>query len=314
MTSPAGFSYQPTTPVVGPTPPSPAPVPGPAPTPSPLTRLGPLAGLVGKWAGTGFNAIWRPDHTAGTDRFLELNMTTETLTFEAIDGDIPNRGLLQDDLTMTGVSYLQKISDSNLKAGLHLEPGLWLSVPATTNPAVPSTVARLASIPHGTTIVAQGLATASATAPHIPPVSLDPFSIGNPAGTLVFAEQTLATASNFRTSGPGLDGITQAVVDNPNSVLTAAAAGLSVASTTMLQISSDKTPVLGGGTANIAFLQGDIAPNADAALIAATFWLQTTQGAIEPDLLQYTQTVLLNFSGLSWPHVSVATLRRQPSS
>jgi hypothetical protein len=26
--------------------------------------------------------------------------------------------------------------------------------------------------------------------------------------------------------------------------------------------------------------------------------------------LQYTQTVLLNFLGLSWPHVSVATLRK----
>jgi len=28
-------------------------------------------------------------------------------------------------------------------------------------------------------------------------------------------------------------------------------------------------------------------------------------------LLQYTQTVLLNFNGLSWPHVSVATLEKQ---
>ena len=27
--------------------------------------------------------------------------------------------------------------------------------------------------------------------------------------------------------------------------------------------------------------------------------------------LQYTQTVLLNFNGLSWPHVSVATLRKR---
>ena len=27
--------------------------------------------------------------------------------------------------------------------------------------------------------------------------------------------------------------------------------------------------------------------------------------------LQYTQTVLLNFNGLSWPHVSVATLIKQ---
>jgi nucleoid-associated protein YgaU len=31
-----------------------------------------------------------------------------------------------------------------------------------------------------------------------------------------------------------------------------------------------------------------------------------------PDLhqLQYTQTVLLNFKGLSWPHITVATLQR----
>lgn len=26
--------------------------------------------------------------------------------------------------------------------------------------------------------------------------------------------------------------------------------------------------------------------------------------------LQYTQTVLLNFADLSWPHVSIATLRK----
>jgi len=211
---------------------------------------------------------------------------------------------------MTGASYLQKVRDSNLDAGLHLEPGLWLSVPATTNPSVPASVARLASIPHGTTLLAQGLATTTAGPPAIGPVSIDPFPVGSPSGASAFPEQDLAAASSFRTSGAGLTGVTQAMIDNPNSVLATATAGLPVTTTTTITISSDKTPVVGGGTANIAFLQGDTAPNAYAALVQATFWLQTTPGSERPDLLQYSQTVLLNFNGQSWPHVSVATLRR----
>ncbi len=43
--------------------------------------LGRLAGLAGNWAGTGFNSIWRPNHTAASDHFLELNRTTEKLDF-----------------------------------------------------------------------------------------------------------------------------------------------------------------------------------------------------------------------------------------
>jgi hypothetical protein len=46
------------------------------------------------------------------------------------------------------------------------------------------------------------------------------------------------------------------------------------------------------------------------------FWIETIKDAAGgPDLLQlqYTQTVLLNFAGLSWPHVTVATLRKKPA-
>jgi hypothetical protein len=68
---------------------------------APSDPLGPLAGLRGTWRGTGFNQIWRPFH--GTqDRFLELNETTEVLQFVEIPGDIPNRGLLQEDITLRG--------------------------------------------------------------------------------------------------------------------------------------------------------------------------------------------------------------------
>ena len=107
-------------------------------------------------------------------------MTSEQLEFTPINGQIPNRGLLQPDINMFGLTYLQQISDANLNAGLHIEPGLWVAIPKTTDPNVPPTVARLASIPHGTTILAQGTATAAAAAPTIPNTSIKPFTIGQP--------------------------------------------------------------------------------------------------------------------------------------
>jgi hypothetical protein len=64
------------------------------------------------------------------------------------------------------------------------------------------------------------------------------------------------------------------------------------------------------GRGPAAFLQGGAGgPHAVAARVSSTFWLQTTQGSAQPDLLQSSQPVLLNFNGVSWPHVSVATLR-----
>ena len=81
------------------------------PFPEVASTLGPLAGLVGKWSGRGFNVIWRPDHTPNQDHFLELNVTSEQLEFTAISGQIPNRGLLQPDINMFGLTYLQQISD-----------------------------------------------------------------------------------------------------------------------------------------------------------------------------------------------------------
>ena len=51
-------------------------------------------------------------------------------------------------------------------------------------------------------------------------------------------------------------------------------------------------------------------PNAHAATVSATFWIERVRDkdGNEFDQLQYTQRVLLNFNGLNWPHVTVATL------
>jgi hypothetical protein len=280
---------------------------------APDQGLGPLTGLAGSWSGQGFNAIWRP-HTGASDHFLELNVTNDRIDLEVINGNIPNRGLVQSQIFMHGLTYLQQISDANVKvngapAGLHIEPGLWINVPSLTDPKEPAAVARLASIPHGTTILVQGITATAAGGPSFPAVSLTPFNIGHPNQPVDFPEQHLNQTTPFRTSGVGLTGITQAMLDNPNSVLASNRAD--VATTTRLQVSSTAGPIVGGGTSNMAFLVGTKdGPNANAAHVAATFWLQTLQGETEPTRLQYSQIVLLNFATLSWPHITVATLTK----
>jgi hypothetical protein len=298
----ADFSFQPL-PAVQTAPPN--------PFPDTASPLGPLAGLVGTWAGRGFNVIWRPDSASGQDHFLELNVTSDELEFSAISGPIPNRGLLQPDISMFGLTYLQQISDANLKAGLHIEPGLWAAVPKTSDPSVPATVIRLASIPHGTTALVQGTASTAATGPSIPGIGIKPFTINKPGQTVDFPEQQLNQQTKFRTAGAGLTGVTQAMVDDPNTALHSAIAGQHITSTITLHVSTTDSPVPGGGTANTAFLRGGAkGPNAVAASVTATFWLETLEGQTAPTQLQYSQTVLLNFNGLSWPHVTVGTLRK----
>jgi hypothetical protein len=286
----------------------------------PADPLGPLAQLVGTWKGHGFNTIWRP-HTGGQDRFLELNLTTETIVFSKINGPIPNRGLLMHDINMFGLTYMQQIADKSTGAGLHIEPGIWAHVPPTTDPSEPATVVRMASIPHGTVILAQGTAQVISGHPHIPDNNIIPFGIGSPApansdfgsaeGT--FTELNLSTPTTFRFVSPG---VTQAMVKNPNSVLQTAMQGQNITSRTFLGVSTKHTPVQGGGTANTAFLAAGSNPpggNAIAVEVDATFWIETVAGTGgQPDThqLQYSQLVQLDFNGLRWPHVTVGTLRR----
>lgn len=296
----------------------------------PALDFGPLSQLEGVWRGTGFNTIWRPHFPSDPQaEFLELNMTTETLAFTKIDGAIPNRGLQNHDIDMVGLTYMQQIAQTEDEAGLHIEPGIWALVPATDDPKVDQTVVRMASIPHGTAIVAQGTAFTVASGPRIDDNNIIPFCIGSTppqnsdfdkavAGD--FEELDLSKPTEFRFRSPG---VTQDMVKNPNSVLKAAIEGQTITSTTVLIISTthDKTP--GGGTANAAFLEDTTKPqgcppcvsfgNANAALVDAIFWIETVAGQNgEPDYLQlqYTQLVQLDFHGLRWPHVTVATLTK----
>jgi hypothetical protein len=336
--------------------------------------LGGIAGFIGTFSGTGLNTIFRPQDFAVTptplpnpatgpdDNILEINLTEETLSFSAALGSIPNRGMVQGDAFLNGIPYLQTINDVSDPAhpvGIHFEPGVWLSVPATTAPEETATIVRMASIPHGTTIEAQGTSFTVAGGPRIVPVDITPFPIGNPGQRIKFPSQIATDAGTFRlpqdlTDFIAAGTITQEILDNPNIVLTKRADAQNITSTTVIVIStSPADPLFGGGTANIAFLLGDknaTTPNANAVEMSATFWVETVteqitvpaytadqpvivQGAasvgnpvvsfsvtsqtpaaedttidVSYTQIQYTQTVLLNFNRLTWPHVSVATL------
>ena len=186
--------------------------------PAPPPPLGPLSAFVGDFAGNGFNTIFRPDSTATPtllpnpvpppppprDNILELNLTSEILSFSKSLGSVPNRGTAnQPDAFLNGVPYVQTVSDVTIhgeSVPIHFEPGLWIHVPATINPPLGETVTRMASIPHGTTIEAQGLVDAAKPGPPtIAPVDITPFKTGsNPPAKIKFASQTAADKNTPR--------------------------------------------------------------------------------------------------------------------
>ena len=303
-----------------------------AATPGP--NLGDLATLPGTWVGSGFNLIELPNMNQirpgppPKDKFhVMLNATSETLVFSKIGGDIINRGNAQNDISFLGLHYLQQVADVNLPKGnngIHLETGLFLNVVKTTNPLEGPTIARLGSIPHGDSILAQGTSFTVNGGPQFKVADPTPFFIQNGKRVNDTSPEYLALLTNA-VPPPG---IPKAAIANPNIILQNAIKGQKIIKTVVIEL--DANPINGvsnvppgnvGGITNIPFVQ----VNANATCISAIFWIETVQN---PDgttflQLQYTQTVILNFPvfgpppgnqvvPINWPHISVATLRLQP--
>jgi len=311
------------------------------PLPSP-----PLDKFTGTFIGNGFNTIFRPQNPATPadikptpvpdfNNVLELNLTSETLTFgvkvvgppppkDACPSlpSVPNRGEVQGDIFLNAVPYLQTINDitgldpNNPNPGIHFEPGLWLIVPTTTDPDEPGgptgqTLARLASIPHGTTINAQGTFSETAGPPDIPKVDITPFKTGSPSDLVHFDSQCaakLGTARIPQDLAMAAGTITEEMLEDPNTLLRNVvekqtnAASQNIVKTTTISISTNPAPPLfGGGADNIAFLLGDPSalsiarrqqrglisapplgpgPNAQALGMQATFWIETVESKI----------------------------------
>jgi hypothetical protein len=186
----------------------------------------------------------------------------------------------------------------------------------------------MASIPHGTVVLAQGVAEVHPGGPQvIPDSNILPFFFGSPppanndfnSVAQTFTELKLSVPTPFRAASPG---VTESMVKNPNSViqnaLHSSLQGTNMKSRTFLHVSTSHSVIhAGGGTANTAFLATSGNPpggNARATRVDATFWIETiagTGGHPDKHQLQYTQNVQLDFNGLHWPHVTVATLVKQ---
>jgi hypothetical protein len=243
------------------------------------TFTGPGFNFIFRPHGTHIEPLPKPD-TFPNSNLLELNLTHENWSFTKDDlGDIPNRGrqifnkavddpAVQLDVFLHGVPYLQTVLDITdtetgkrikvnrrgeavvpaTKGGakprpIHFEPGLFLNVPKTKVPLDPgNTIARLASIPHGTAINAQGSAPVeTSAAPDLntreDPALTKPFPIGSAVilvggggvnkrnfpqqdvtnNTSVRLPQDLTKFGEVATGGSGE--MTQKIVNNPSFLL-----------------------------------------------------------------------------------------------
>ena len=272
-------------------------------------RLGPLDDLAGFWQGIGFGLIARPNFadTTGSGIFLELNILQETLELRPIGSPVMNRGSEQGDIAIYGLTYLHRVTDLVTGSALHIEPGLWLNIPATTEPASDASIARLATIPHGNSVCTVGHSenVVFEGQPEIPPANTVPFAIGSqppPPGTPnPFAEYDLSKPSPNRTS-PLPAEITQDLINDPNVMLRNALKPQNLKKIVRLITNTPSA----GSIGNIPF----ITTNADTPSLESVFAIETVQNPAGDEFLQlqYSQTALLNFRGLSFPHVTVGTL------
>lgn len=329
--------------------------------PSP-EELGPLKNLLGVWKarGTGWNMIALPYHEApppnGGFKFrLLMNQYNEELKFDFVDDGVKNRGLErldapgvnQFDQVVTAIDYQQKIvqiaaedrpaSQYAGEAGLaiHHEPGLWLwghnrnakddHIKGDQVSEIELDIARLASVPHGNSVLALGNSACYKGMPVIPKLS------GLPFGRF---EDVISPSYDFKDdpyllpykhyidkpyqgifAGSSFQGFSPV---DMNALLRLANDGVEIVRTTTLTVDTARKS---GGITSAPFSVRE----ADPVSMKSTFWIQELAEKEEdgtPKMrLQYSQVVMLNFFNpredelpgpASWPHISIATLEKDP--
>lgn len=322
--------------------------------------LGPLQKLPGVWVGrgTGWNMIALPFQKApapptGFKFRVLMNQYDEELRFTFVDDDVPNRGLTRPgnpdfDQFVVTLDYQQKIAQvaaedrphSGLAgaAGLpiHHEPGLWLyeknrrakddELSRGEATEVELDVARLASIPHGNSVLALGHSAVHEGMPPIPPVSGLPIGRFEDVSTPDYDFKSDLYLEPYKhyidnpfmgnVAVPGFPGFSPA---DMNEILRFANQGVNIVRTTTLTVDSTRRS---GGIRNVPFSVREAEP----VDMKSTFWIQELADRDEngePKLrLQYSQVVMLHFFNpredefpgrVVWPHISIATLEKVPA-
>lgn len=305
--------------------------------------------LPGKWSNTdalrgrGYNMIALP-YASGDFPFnyrLLVNQYNEVLNFTIVDKGVKNRGISRDggmfnaDQVVVALDYEQVIKQSaaddfprsGLAGGdclpIHHEPGLWLF--QTNESERRHNLARLASIPHGDSLLALGSGTVSNSAPSIPDIS------GIPTGVHL-ADRPVYLAPYFhfeskpfkgKLGDPRYQGADPAFSGfnpvSPSDLLKNAVPG-NIVRTTELRVS---TRLDSGGIVNIPF----ITRQANASEMNSIFWIVESEiDGVRRTFLQYLQIVTLDFfdrffdqgknrgDGMPgpahWPHVAINTMEK----
>jgi hypothetical protein len=275
-----------------------------------------LHDLSGHWVGTGFTLIAVPSFTnldLGFD--LKLFHTHETLLFSGVREKIRNAGA-DEEVFLSSITYLQQITDITTNEELHIEPGIWFHQPASSSDSQPL-LWRAGNIPHGNSFLAGSVSVKYQ--PKGGPVFENVTSFPFPQGfedQIIFGGAYTAAYENPKLPATMLSKYAAGnVVVFPAQFLKTDIANQNICSTTTIEISSiEKGPGL-GGVLNIPFLTVE----ANAAQVEATFYIEKVKNKDGTTFyqLQYLQEVYLDFPVLNnsqiitWPHISVATLRKQ---
>jgi hypothetical protein len=273
-----------------------------------VDSLGVLSNLVGTWVGShGWNLIAVPTVVNGEPNFqLLVRPFIETVTFSPVGALVPNRGGVATQL-VPALSYDLRIFDAETNQPLHIENGMWLlltDIEETPQLAPPESLARLAAIPHGTSVLALGNYQTAPGGPKIPPNSALPHPT---AGALPgYTDAYLIGDGPFQPTNPNqtLQDFVTAQEANKQTIV----------ETTTITISTEWD----GGIANIPFVK----QYANATRFVATLWIEQVQDETTGDVfeqLQYSQETDLLFHPqfedpaklITWPHTNVNTLVKQ---
>lgn len=274
--------------------------------------LGPLAELLGTWAGgEGWNLIAVPDPSDKEPFLLKIAPYFETLTFKRLVQPIPNKGSGKLQL-VHGIEYSLTIADKENNQPLHAETGMWIIMDKPEDHDLP--IARQTIVPHGNSILAMGNFSRNQGSPQIGDICTLPHNDG-------FDLQACGVASNRNSySEPYFTAMEEFKgrfdVFNPNATLRKAIKEQEIVGTTTLAVSTKQQ----GGLVNIPY----IVKEADASLFESVFWIETVRSvnesgeATEFKQLQYSQNTLLDFltspstgETIRWPHVTINTLVQQ---
>ena len=294
------------------------------------------------------------------DETLDFSFVADNVENRGLDGvldnsDNPSNSSTDDQFVAT-LDYQQvikqRVAEDNPDSGglagppdkaIHHEPGLWLymknlrtidkDIAAAPGGGIEVAdavlkVARLATIPHGNSVLALGTATCESGMPEIPPISGLPIGrfedLASPDYDFL-TDPYLAPYKHYieypfkgdRCDDSKFPGF------NPrdmNEILRFANRGVDIARTTVLTVDTTRQDA---GVVNAPF----VTKQAEPVSMKSTFWIQELKDEYKkgrPKLrLQYSQIVMMDFfrpredghpDRARWPHISINTLEKVDDS